>query len=102
MPKTQIMNKRNLIAQWAFDTRPILGRFKLWLEDVEVERLDDSGGVEFLSEITFAGGAMERGFIMTAAVTLEPDFSDVRARARIWTKKDSTASKKMLTPSAPT
>lgn len=69
MPKTQIMNKRNLIAQWAFDTRPILGRFRLWLEDVEVERLDDSGGVEFLSEITFAGGAMERGFIMTAAVT---------------------------------
>ncbi len=69
MPKTQIMNKRNLIAQWAFDTRPILGRFRLWLEDVEVERLDDKGGVEFLSEITFAGGAMERGFIMTAAVT---------------------------------
>ncbi len=69
MPKTEIRNKRNLIAQWAFDTRPILGRFRLWLEDVEVTRLDDSGGVEFLSEITFAGGAMERGFIMTAAVT---------------------------------
>jgi len=69
MPRTQIMNKRNLIAQWAFDTRPILGRFRLWLEDVEVERLDDSDEVEFLSEITFAGGAMERGFIMTAAVT---------------------------------
>ena len=29
--------KRNLIAQWAFDTRPILGRFHLWLEDVEIE-----------------------------------------------------------------
>ena len=27
-----------LIAQWAFDTRPVLLRFHLWLEDVEVER----------------------------------------------------------------
>ena len=30
--------KRNVIAQWAFDTRPVLLRFHLWLEDVEVER----------------------------------------------------------------
>src|SRR6267143_1344075 len=30
--------KRNLVAQWAFDTRPVLLRFHLWLEDVEVER----------------------------------------------------------------
>ena len=28
----------DLIAQWAFDTRPVLLRFHLWLEDVEVER----------------------------------------------------------------
>jgi hypothetical protein len=26
--------RRNRIAQWAFDTRAILGRFHLWLEDV--------------------------------------------------------------------
>ncbi len=69
MTKPELMVKRNLIAQWAFDTRPILRRFKLWLEDIEVTRLDDTGGVEFRNEITFAGGAMERGFIMTAAVT---------------------------------
>ena len=31
-------DKRNLIAQWAFDTRPVLLRFHLWLEDIEVER----------------------------------------------------------------
>ena len=31
-------DKRNLVAQWAFDTRPVLLRFHLWLEDVEVER----------------------------------------------------------------
>ena len=29
------MERRNLIAQWAFNTSPILGRFHLWLEDVE-------------------------------------------------------------------
>ena len=28
-------DRRNRIAQWAFDTRPILGRFHLWLEDVD-------------------------------------------------------------------
>ncbi len=32
------IDKRNLVAQWAFDTRPVLLRFHLWLEDVEVER----------------------------------------------------------------
>ena len=28
--------RRDLVAQWAFDTRPILGRMHLWLEDVDV------------------------------------------------------------------
>jgi len=69
MSQSELMAKRNLIAQWAFDTRPILRRFHLWLEDIEVDRLDGSGGVEFRNEISFSGGAMERGFIMTAAVT---------------------------------
>ena len=32
-----LIDKRNLIAQWAFDTRPMLLRFHLWLDDVEVE-----------------------------------------------------------------
>ncbi len=32
------IEKRNAVAQWAFDTRPVLLRFHLWLEDVEVER----------------------------------------------------------------
>ena len=30
--------QRNIVAQWAFDTRPVLLRFHLWLEDVQVER----------------------------------------------------------------
>lgn len=38
------MNKdrRNQIAQWAFDTRAILGRFHLWLEDIELRSIDNS------------------------------------------------------------
>ncbi|HVI96011.1 MAG TPA: hypothetical protein VM753_18490 [Anaeromyxobacter sp.] len=32
------IEKRNAVAQWAFDTRPVLLRFHLWLEDVEIER----------------------------------------------------------------
>ncbi len=68
MPTPEAMEKRNLIAQWAFDTRPILGRFHFWLEDVDVTWLDGNGHVEFQNEITFVGGAMERLFIMTAGV----------------------------------
>jgi len=36
MPESNSV-KRDLVAQWAFDTRPLLSRFHLWLEDVEVE-----------------------------------------------------------------
>jgi len=28
------IDKRTMVAQWAFDTRPVLLRFHLWLEDV--------------------------------------------------------------------
>jgi len=57
--------RRNLVAQWAFDTRPILGRFHLWLEDVEQRWL--KGAPE--SEPAFVGGALERAFVVTAGVT---------------------------------
>ncbi len=63
------MAKKNLIAQWAFDTRPILGRFHLWLEDVEVEWISGDGSRELRDVISFVGGAMERLFMMTACVT---------------------------------
>ena len=68
MTTPEAVEKRNLIAQWAFDTRPILGRFHLWLDDVEVAWLDGSDCIEFRNEITFVGGAMERLFIMSAGV----------------------------------
>ncbi len=65
----EAQEKRDLIAQWAFDTRPILGRFHIWLEDVEIEWLRGKPYKEFTREICFMGGAMERQFAMTAAVT---------------------------------
>lgn len=63
------MARRNLIAQWAFDTRPILGRFHLWLEDVEVKWISGEGCRELRDVISFVGGGMERLFTMTAGVT---------------------------------
>jgi len=55
--------RRNAIAQWAFDTRPVLGRFHLWLEDVETRRLAGAD-VE-----AFVGPALERALVTAAAVT---------------------------------
>ena len=57
--------KRNLVAQWAFDTRPVLLRFHLWLEDVEVERAQ----AEPVSAHSFAPRGIARCLAMTAAAT---------------------------------
>jgi hypothetical protein len=57
--------KRNVIAQWAFDTRPVLLRFHLWLEDVEVERSQ----AEPVSAFTFAPRGIARCLAMTSAAT---------------------------------
>jgi len=65
----QQRDKQNTIAQWAFDTRPILGRFHLWLEDVEVEWLRGEPVAEFASEISFLNGQIERLMVMMGAVT---------------------------------
>jgi hypothetical protein len=61
--------KRDLIAQWAFDTRPILGRSHLWLEDVEIEWIRGKQAAEFTSQISFLDSRMERLMAMTVAVT---------------------------------
>lgn len=70
-PKTtySAQERKDRIAQWAFDTRSILGRFHLWLEDVEVEWNWGKSFREFSSEISFLEGSMERLFAMTGAVT---------------------------------
>jgi len=60
--------RRDLVAQWAFDTRTILGRMHLWLENVEVEWLRGKQSTE-LKNIGFMDGRMERLMTMTAAVT---------------------------------
>ena len=59
------IDKRNLIAQWAFDTRPVLLRFHLWLENVEVERAQ----AEPVSAFSFAPRGIARCLAMTSAAT---------------------------------
>ena len=58
-------DKRNLVAQWAFDTRPVLLRFHLWLEDVEVDRAQ----AEPVSAYTFTPRGIARCVAMTSAAT---------------------------------
>ncbi|HEX7604368.1 MAG TPA: hypothetical protein VF316_22270 [Polyangiaceae bacterium] len=58
-------DKRNVVAQWAFDTRPVLTRFHLWLEDVEVERAQEDA----VSDHAFAPRGITRCLAMTAAAT---------------------------------
>jgi hypothetical protein len=65
----KLQDKRDIIAQWSFDTRPILGRFHLWLDDVDVEWMRGEPAKEFTRELAFLDGRMERLFAMTGAVT---------------------------------
>ena len=58
-------DKRDLVAQWAFDTRPVLLRFHLWLEDVEVDRAQDRP----VSAHTFTPRGIARCLAMTSAAT---------------------------------
>lgn len=58
-------DKRNLIAQWSFDTRPVLLRFHLWLEDVTVERMQ----AEPVSAHTFTPRGIARSLALTSAAT---------------------------------
>jgi hypothetical protein len=57
--------RRDLISQWAFDARPVLGRFHLWLEDVEERRVTG----EPSQDLSFVGTSLEKCLIMTAGVT---------------------------------
>lgn len=59
--------RRDRIAMWAYDTRAILGRFHLWLEDVE-ERWSD-GGMDDPEYHAFVGPALEHAFIVATGVT---------------------------------
>lgn len=59
------ISRRDLIAHWAFNTRPILGRFHLWLEDIDVRWVRGEPRRVF----SFVGEGLEQCFVMTAAVT---------------------------------
>lgn len=61
--------RRDHVAQWAFDTRPVLSRFHLWLEDVEHRRLDGDGKPGDEDTECFVGNGLERAFITSTAVT---------------------------------
>jgi hypothetical protein len=63
------MKRKDRIAQWAFDTRPILGRFHLWLEDVEFQGESGENNGDINRSISFVDERTEKLFIMTAAVT---------------------------------
>ncbi|MFH2093110.1 MAG: hypothetical protein ABIJ31_12170 [Pseudomonadota bacterium] len=63
------LKKKNLISQWAFDTRPILGRLHLWLEDVSIEWITGKTEDELNDCISFAGNRTEKMLAMTSAVT---------------------------------
>ncbi len=65
----KLQDKQDIVAQWSFDARPILGRFHLWLDDVHVEWVRGEPAQEFTRELSFLDGRMERLFAMTGAVT---------------------------------
>ncbi len=72
--KVTEQERKNRIAQWVFDTRPILGRFHLWLEDVEEcwqpRRLPAGAGTaDRDEELSFADRSLTRSFAMAAAAT---------------------------------
>ena len=57
--------RRDSIAQWVFDTKTILGRFSLWLEDLEQRWVTGEPTLEH----SFVGPSLEQAFITTSAVT---------------------------------
>ena len=62
-------DRKNRIAQWAYDTKSILGRFHIWLEDVEVAWIRGQSHSEFTSHLSFLNGSLERQFALTGALT---------------------------------
>ena len=67
------VQKQNLISQWAFDTRPILGRFHLWLEDVRIHWYSDVSQKKVkrrhMDTVSFTDGRTEKMLAISAAVT---------------------------------
>lgn len=66
---SQDTHRRDMLAQWAFDCRPVLGRFHLWLEDVDTEWTKGRPSPAKPCDMSFVQGSLERQLAMTAAVT---------------------------------
>jgi hypothetical protein len=64
----QSARKRDLIAQWAFDTRPLLLRFHLWLEDVQLH-WQRGGDDSDYDRFDFVPASIRRCLAMSAGVT---------------------------------
>ncbi|MFA5504535.1 MAG: hypothetical protein WC314_02135 [Vulcanimicrobiota bacterium] len=65
--KTQL--QKDMLAQWAFDCRPILGRFHIWLESVETEWSRGRPEPNQPRDMSFVPGGLERQLAMTCALT---------------------------------
>jgi len=59
------IDRKDLIAQWVYDTKAVLGRFHVWLEDVEQDWIRGQPDVD----VPFVGPALERAFMMGTAMT---------------------------------
>ena len=62
-------SQKDMLAQWAFDCRPILGRFHIWLESVETEWSRGRPKPDQPKDMSFVPGGLERQIAMTCAVT---------------------------------
>jgi hypothetical protein len=67
--KEKTQKQRDMLAQWAFDTRPVLGRFHIWLDDVETEWTRGRPEPNRPKDMSFVPGGLERQLAMTCAVT---------------------------------
>lgn len=67
--QTKTRKQRDMLAQWAFDTRPVLSRFHIWLEDVETEWTRGRPEPNKPSDMSFVQGGLERQLALTTAVT---------------------------------
>lgn len=61
--------QKDMLAQWAFDTRPVLGRFHIWLEKVETEWSKGRPSPDKPKDMSFVPGGLERQLAVTCAVT---------------------------------
>ncbi len=91
--------QRDIVAQWAFDVRPLLLRFHMYLENVQTAWNRVGRTSETLLEMSFLNGRIERLMALTAAVTalgtkLYGRFGDGRHLDKVHinaVKKDSDA-----------